>query len=170
MHRLNTPAKEGATTTTDMEFAELLVTKQFYFELDETPRYIDNRYQCTGYLRCRFQGPKQVKLLNHILKIRAGFTLGDKPLAQLRQPLSMIHGEFMHPVSFCVSNMNEEITIFLTSIQSKPTAISGFPTNITALACNQGLDSPFGTANHSKRTRQHPPPPPPAKRQRYGCG
>ncbi|KAI5796092.1 acyl transferase/acyl hydrolase/lysophospholipase, partial [Pyronema domesticum] len=72
MHRLNTPAKEGATTTTDMEFAELLVTKQFYFELDETPRYIDNRYQCTGYLRCRFQGPKQVKLLNHILKIGGG--------------------------------------------------------------------------------------------------
>ena len=48
----------------ELEIAESLVAKQFYFELEGPPRLIGRRYQCRGYLRCRFAEKQQLKLLN----------------------------------------------------------------------------------------------------------
>jgi hypothetical protein len=156
MHQLNKPREHQ--TKTELEIVESLVTTQFYFEFDGPPPYLGGRYHCSGRLRCRFQGSRQTQFLNYALRISAGFTLGDKPIPYLRRPLQMQHGVFMEHVSFCVNELNEEITIFLTKISGKPKAISGFPTTIATLMRNQGLDSAFGTPNHSKRLSDHMSP------------
>ena len=137
----------------ELEIAESLVAKQFYFELESAPCLIGGRYQCRGYLRCRFSDKQQTTLLNYILSRSGAFTLGDREIAILQRPLMFPNGDFRHDLQFLVNSLDEEFAIFLTGINMKSRVISGFPTTATSLMRNQGLDNPFG--NRSRRVH-HP--------------
>ena len=130
---------------------ESLVAKQFYFELEGAPRLIGGRYQCRGYLRCRFADKQQIILLNYVLSRSGAFALGDKEIAILRHTLMSTNGVFQHGLQFIVNSLDEEFAIFRTGINMKSQAISGFPTTTTSLMRNQELDNPFGSSSRRAR-------------------
>lgn len=139
----------------EQDLAEVLVAKQFYYELAQCPIFDKGKYWCVGYLCCRFRGQVQLALLNRLCQISAEFRVGDTLLTRLRRPVQLNHGLYRQKVEFCVNNMNQQITITLVGMLTKSTAISGFPTSVTDLIRNQGLEEVFGNDKHSKRIWQH---------------
>ncbi|KAF8533989.1 acyl transferase/acyl hydrolase/lysophospholipase [Trichophaea hybrida] len=156
MHRLKAP--RTSRYGNELEIAESLVAKQFYFEFDHLPRYLRGRYHCSGYILCRFQGSQQAKLLKYVCGKSAGFALGDNDITILRSPLMMQNGAFLQHVKFEINSLDEEFAISLTGVGMKSRVISGFPTTATALIRNQELDNPFGKATQLKHSSARAPP------------
>ncbi|KAF8545288.1 acyl transferase/acyl hydrolase/lysophospholipase [Trichophaea hybrida] len=159
MYRLNggtvPNSNHQVNKKTELEVAETLIAKQFYFELEELPVYRNGRYTCRGHILCRLAGAPQAALLNYLHNTLASFHISETKLGNdLKRPFRLWNNRFFEPVLFCVKSKAEEISISLHGITKiKARIISGFPTTISGLVKNQDLDSAFGTYNHSKRVR-----------------
>jgi hypothetical protein len=124
----------------------------FYFELDSSPKYINEVYYSTGYILCNYRHDQYElgAVLNLLERKSAAFCLGDR-----RYPISNTssldhNGEFRMRIDSAVGT---RFFIFLQEGDSAPCNISGSPFSVDRLISAQGLHAYFGRADHRKRPR-----------------
>lgn len=155
MYKLKDGRLKGeANKEIELEVAETLIAKQFYFELEKVPIYRGGEYTCRGSIFCRLTGEPRAALLTYLYQISASIHLADTVLiGGLKPPVQLNSRSICNPVEFSLKSRTEELSIAICGINRKARVISGFPTSVSQLVKNQGLDSVFGTRNHVKRVR-----------------
>lgn len=134
--------------------ADKLAASLFFFELDAVP---GANLRCTGHILCRTGGSDDSfrSVREYIRKGDGRFLVGNKVITSANKLLD-IEGGFRLPVAFTTKSLNGRFSIMLALNNRPATKISGFPTSVSALVIMQGLDSPFGHANHRTKPIRQP--------------
>ena len=129
----------------------------FYFELDDLPRLEAGEFQCSGHIYCRadLQADGLRYLYTRLQDTSSWFLIqGDPSKCVDRIPRSL--PPFKRRVCFRVKHDDELITMSIRGITNTSKSISGFPTTLQQLIRRQGLDSAFGTVDHSVNEKPLP--------------
>ncbi|PSN58578.1 hypothetical protein BS50DRAFT_641653 [Corynespora cassiicola Philippines] len=154
------------------EAVHCLVASLFYFELDAPPDRHNGKYSVIGRVRCmiRRSEPAFERLFSDLLAGSARLAMDDWPIV----------GSFEDPSSFekdgnfamrIAMETDDRFTLSLRrGKDARAYGISGSPFSVQKLVTMQGLDAPFGRADHRKRTRSwsYGVDLPQAKRRRAG--
>jgi hypothetical protein len=133
-----------------MSVLDSMLTSIFYFELDGIPLFIEGKYQCSSYVFCRLDLPREGRrrLYQRLLN-KSQFLIQGRPLAYVKTiPTSL--PPFKRRISFYVETNDEAVKISIQGFTSVPTPISGFPTSLRQIKDYQRLESPFGTIQHEQ--------------------
>lgn len=122
MHQLN----KGIQTDEAFEIAGAFVAKQFYFELERPLFNLHGWYRCNGFIRTRFSGGREIKLLNYVSQKRGGFAIGDKDIVIPETPYPMRNGVYLQRLKFDINDMDDQFVISLTDIRMTTRPIVGF--------------------------------------------
>jgi hypothetical protein len=138
--------------------AQCVIAALFYFELDFIPKRIHGKYCGTGRIFCsirrknpilRHEDPAFQELFDQLSSISAQFYFDDRPIADVNDPSCFDQdGNFCKEVEL---NTADRFAILLKQSGTEPYNISGSPFSIQKLIETQGLDTPFGRADHRKR-------------------
>ena len=134
--------------------ARCMIASLFYFELDSLPERHDGKYIVTGHILCSItrSDPAFGALLSKLANNSAGFLMNDWPIPGTFDDTSFIgkDGNFRKRVDLDTFG---KFTISLKEGDAEPCNISRSPFSIENLIAAQGLDAPFGRADHGKRKR-----------------
>ncbi len=126
----------------------------FYFELGSLLERYNGSYIGTGFILCslRPHDPVLKVLLDQLVDTSAVFYLNGYPILGTIGDSSFVgrDGSFRKRVEL---NISDRFAIILKQSDTEPCNISGSPYSIEKLIIAQGLNTHFGTANHSKRKR-----------------
>ena len=136
------------------EVAHCLTASLFYFELDSTPDRYDGKYVITGHILCSIRRSDSAfeALFRKLSRDSVRFWLNDWPMPELITDPSCFGKDrnFRMPVRIETS---DRFTMSLKQGEAKACNISGSPFSVKGLIAAQGLDAPFGRADHGKRKR-----------------
>ena len=141
---------ESITTDISLQGAvDYMLAAMFYFELDDSPDFVDGEYHCSGFIFCRIdlssKGRRQ--LYNHLVQTASWFLIKGTPVACVEKvPQSL--PPFKRRIKFFVESLDEIVGMSIRGTTTTSTPISGFPTTLRKLRNAQQLYSPFGTVLH----------------------
>jgi hypothetical protein len=164
IERLKRQAQESVFANPEVTLAkDSMIASIFYFELDSCVKREDNRYSCSGAIRCRLplDYAARKKLYQLLVTSSAFFLLSGRPVLSLGSIPKGIPS-FRCRVDFVI-RMDEEVSISIRGVTSRPTFISGMPRRLHYLLEAQGLYAPFGCIDH--REPEKPLPETPSKRK-----
>ncbi|KAF1974496.1 FabD/lysophospholipase-like protein, partial [Bimuria novae-zelandiae CBS 107.79] len=151
------------------EVAHCLIASLFYFELDSAPERYDGKYVVTGHILCsiRCNDPAFEALFSKLSTGSVRFWVNDWPMLQSINDPSCF-GKDRNFRMRVRTETSDRFTLSLKQGEGKAHNISGSPFSVKGLVAAQGLDAPFGRADHGKRKRlwSSGSQPPPRKRQR----
>ncbi|KAI9772425.1 MAG: hypothetical protein M1840_000628 [Geoglossum simile] len=134
--------------------ARCVIASLFYFELDSIPEKSNGEHIGTGRILCslRYNNSAFKVLLDRLSSNNVRFYLNDCPIPGIVGDSSSFSrdGTFRKRLELKVTS---KFMISLKQDETEPCNISGSPFSIDKLALAQGLNVPFGRADHRKRKR-----------------
>lgn len=167
MHQLNRIKPSRFVHTSLMtDLVETMLANQFFLELTRLPTYQGGVYSCAARIKTRLPNEHGRVVWRFLKSMRMSFHLDDQMiLSETGYSIMGVNEDCM----FTVKGLQQSISVIAhgTDVFRNGRAISGFPTTISAMISNQGLNAVFGTRTHSKRLRSYQLelPRPPPKRQ-----
>jgi hypothetical protein len=151
------------------EVAHCLIASLFYFELDSAPERYDRKYVITGHILCsiRRNDPAFEALFSKLSTGSVRFWVDDWPMLESINDPSCFGKDRNFRMRVRIET-SDRFTMSLKQGEAKAYNISGSPFSVKGLVAAQGLDAPFGRADHGKRKRPWSSESqlPPRKRQR----
>lgn len=143
---------------------DAIYASMFYFEFDELPVFGDDVYACTGNIYCRVRQSEagRKKLYAKLAATSSYFLICGQPVVCIER-VTKSAPAFKRRLNFTLGSLDDCVRITLRGITSQPLAISGLPKSARDIMRAQGLDAPFGRADHS--SPEKPLPLLPAKRK-----
>lgn len=165
---------------------ELMLVSNFYFELDDYPFFEDGRFHCTGKILCRLpMSERGFETLQKVLReTHSFFLVGGHPvksfdsassteglttgtsqstidggLVRCVDQASAMSLPFMKHISFTTGSLDSTLDISLIGLTSKRRPISGTPKKLIDFITARKLDAPFGTIEHTQKSKTLPPLP-----------
>lgn len=153
MQELKSKVREDLSTSKTIEdLVDCLIASLFYFELESTPKEVDDHHMVTGYILCFLPSndPGLRPLLDKLAASSATFLIGNSPLPGIIGDRSSTgkDGNFQKRVECKAKN---KLSISLKQGNSHAKSISGSPFTFERLVSAQNLDAPFGRVDHGKR-------------------
>jgi hypothetical protein len=134
-----------------------IFASNFYFDLENMPKYCDDGYHCTGSIFCRLDlsTTGRLKLYERLVKDAGIFLINGRPVVGA---LSVPQGlpPFRCRIRFRVADLSESLCISIRGVTSKPRLISGLPQSISRLIQSQMLQAPFGRVDHGTTEKALP--------------
>ncbi|KAF1965189.1 FabD/lysophospholipase-like protein [Bimuria novae-zelandiae CBS 107.79] len=131
------------------EVAHCLIASLFYFELDSAPERYDGKYVITGHVLCSIRRSDLAfeALFSKLSAEPVRFWVNDWPMLESVNDPSCFgkDGNFRKRVRIETS---DGFTMLLKG-ETKAYNISGSPFTVKGLVAAQGLDAPFGRADHA---------------------
>lgn len=130
--------------------ARSAIASLFYFEIDSIPEKWNGEYIGTGAILCCLR-PKDLAfsvLIDQLTRNSATFYLNDSPILGSVNSFISKDGSFRKRVEL---TLRSKFAISLKQGSSELCNISGSPFSIERLVLVQGLNAPFGRADHRKR-------------------
>lgn len=147
--------KARAQAQTDCEIQTIvhaMLCTQFFLELDSLPTYVGGSWEVRATIRCRSPNPRAVvrRLLEEYTA--AAFVKDKDCLLAPVEELDICEdcGLYRRRVRFAVRDLDEDVGIAVQSDETRRWSISAFQPSrkMRWFVERQGLDSPFGSADH----------------------
>ena len=147
--------------------ARCVIASLFYFELDSLPKRSDGKYVVTGHILCsiRRSDPAFTALLSKLSSCSSRFLVNDWTIPGTINSPSFLGKDGNFRMQVHVETF-DRLTISLEQGDGKTCNISGSPFPVQKLVMAQGIDAPFGRADHRKRKRSNDDESMVAKRRR----
>ena len=165
MYELQKQAVEQAQPVAFLRPAlDAIYASMFYFEFEEPPVFRGDAYACIGNIYCRVRQSEagRKKFYAKLAATSSYFLICGQPVACIER-VTKCAPAFKRRLTFTLDSLDDCVRITLRGITSQSLAISGLPRRAGDIMKAQGLDAPFGRADHS--CPEKPLPLLPAKRK-----
>ena len=132
---------------------QALWTSNFYFELDQRIDYVMGHHVCRGAILSRSENCSAlIRRIRCKYPAAAFVTNSGVLLGKLNdEACCRLCGFYRLPVQLDVRFLTETVSILLQFHQSVERRISGFPTTMSWIGNQQGIDRVFGRSDHQER-------------------
>ena len=155
---LREQTRKSITTNSQLQsIRDSLFASMFYFELQETPKFINGEFECKGYIYCRVDLPKTGReyLYEELIRTSSFFLVSGCPIACVNKVFKSAP-PFRREIRFSTNFLTDIVYISIRGITSKPVSISGLPRPLNDLIRVQKFHVPFGRVDHVQEEKSLP--------------
>lgn len=128
-----------------------LLAASFYLEIRTRPAFEHGTFRCQGFIRCRNEPLKVLRVLAELHPTAARFIQASSDLGAVEfEDICPTCTRFCKRVEFSVDDLNTQTAISLAFSDLESRAISGFPTSVQHVTELESLDAPFGAWDHDR--------------------
>jgi hypothetical protein len=136
---------------------DIMIALLFYLEVDDLCKTENSMHHCSATIYCRLllNFIEQKRFYQTLQKKHAFFVINSHALPCV-QSLPSRFPMFCRTIDLFLKDMTDKIQIFISGVTSKPTLISGMPTQLRRLVTAQDLSMPFGCIDNQHVEKKLP--------------